>query len=283
MEKNQWQWAEIIRPSSSIFDFRLKEIWKYRDLWWMFVTRDFIASYKQTILGPLWFVLQPVLTSLMYSIVFGGIAGISTDGLPKPVFYLSGITLWNYFADCLNKNSSIFVSNARLFGKIYFPRLITPLSVITSGLIKLCIQLLLFFGYWLYFKTQGAALYLQWQLAFLPVLVLLSAVLGLGFGLMVSALTTKYRDLAQLLGFGVQLAMYATPIIYPMNSVPSKFKFMVGLNPVTYIVENFRYSVTGVGYFSYYGLAYTAIFAFITFLLGLIIFKQIERNFMDSV
>lgn len=283
MEKNQWQWAEIIRPSSSIFDFRLKEIWKYRDLWWMFVTRDFIASYKQTILGPLWFVLQPVLTSLMYSIVFGGIAGISTDGLPKPVFYLSGITLWNYFADCLNKNSSIFVSNARLFGKIYFPRLITPLSVITSGLIKLCIQLLLFFGYWLYFKTQGAPLYLQWQLAFLPVLVLLSAVLGLGFGLMVSALTTKYRDLAQLLGFGVQLAMYATPIIYPMNSVPSKFKFMVGLNPVTYIVENFRYSVTGVGYFSYYGLAYTAIFAFITFLLGLIIFKQIERNFMDTV
>lgn len=285
MESKEQEWTEVIKPTASLFDLRLKELWTYRDLLWMFVTRDFIATYKQTILGPTWFFIQPILTAITYMIVFGGIAGISTDGLPQLLFYISGITIWTYFSDSLTKTSNVFVSNAKIFGKVYFPRLIMPLSIVSSSLIKLGIQMLLFLGIWTYFKINGSPIYIQWEMILLlPFLILLSAFLALGFGMIISSLTTKYRDLVQLLSFGVQLWMYATPVIYPASRIANtRYAWINEYNPVAPIVETFRYIFTGVGQFSWEALGYTTGVTVVILILGTLIFNRVEKSFMDTV
>lgn len=284
MNNKEQQWTEVIKPTTSLFDLRLKELWRYRDLLWMFVTRDFVAQYKQTILGPIWFFVQPILTAVMFMVVFGGIAGISTDGLPQLLFYISGITVWNYFSESLTKTANVFTENATIFGKVYFPRLIMPLSIVTSSLIKLGIQFLLFAAVWIYFKAGGAAIFIQWEVLLLPVLIILSALLALGLGMIISSMTTKYRDLAQLLAFGIQLWMYATPVIYPASKLAgTRFSWVVDYNPVAPIVESFRYMFTGVGQFSWVALGYTAGVTGLVLILGTLIFNQVQKSFMDTV
>jgi lipopolysaccharide transport system permease protein len=290
MEKlvtNQFQveeeWSEIIQPTSGLFDLKLKEVWRYRDLLMMFVRRDFVATYKQTILGPLWFLIQPIFTTLTFMLVFGTIAGISTEGIPMMVFYMSGITLWNYFAECLNKTSTVFRDNASIFGKVYFPRLIMPLSIVVSNLVRLGIQLLLFLCVWLYYLLNVGNIHPNVFLLLVPYLILLMAIIGLGAGMLISALTTKYRDLVFLLTFGVQLLMYATPVIYAMNSLPSKYAWLIKANPLSAIVESFRFAFTGSGAFSWYALGYSTLCAFMLLSLGTLVFNKVEKSFMDTV
>jgi lipopolysaccharide transport system permease protein len=275
---------EIIRPHRSLFDLRLIELWNYRDLLFMFVKRDFLASYTQTILGPLWFFIQPIFTTIMFVFVFGNIAGISTDGQPKILFYLSGLVIWNYFSDCLNKTANVFVANAGIFGKVYFPRLITPLSIIVSGLLRFSIQFLLFIGVFIFYYFKGEVIF-HWNatIGILPVLLILMAGFALGLGMIISSLTTKYRDLAMFIGFGVGLLMYATPVIYPSNSVPSKYLYIVNANPISPIVETFRYAFLGSGGFSFMHLMYSLICMLVFLFAGIIIFNKVEQNFMDTV
>ena len=253
-------WSLVIMPKQRLLQIDFKELWRYRNLFSMFVRRDIVTIYKQTVLGPLWFFIQPVLTTIMYMVVFGGIAGISTDGLPQPLFYLSGICLWQYFADCLNKTSTTFRSNAHVFGKVYFPRLVVPLATVTSNLVRLLIQMLLFLAVYLYYLfVANTPVHPNAFVLLTPVLILLLAGLGLGFGLVFSSFTTKYRDLTYLLAFFVQLWMYATPVIYPLSTITSRKVRMVMLaNPVTAIVETFKYGVLGVGSFSWGAFAYSA-------------------------
>ena len=279
-------WTEVIESNHSIFDLRLKEIWHYRDLLTMFVKRDFVATYKQTILGPLWFFIQPVLTTIMFVIVFGKFAGIPTDGLPKPLFYLAGITIWNYFADTFTKTATTFKDNAALFGKVYFPRLLVPMSLVVSGLIRLGIQFLLFLvmlSYY-YFKS-GYNVHPNVYILLTPLLILLMAGLALGAGMIISALTTKYRDLTFLLAFGVQLLMYATPVIYSSNSPKAlPYKSWIQINPLSGIVETFRYAYLGGDHpFSWTPLLYSCCWTLILFLSGLLIFNKVEKTFMDTV
>ncbi len=276
-------WSEIIRPQTTLFDLKLREVWHYKDLLLMFVRRDFVATYKQTILGPLWFFIQPLLTTFTFMVVFGTIAGISTDGTPMMVFYMSGITLWNYFSECLNKTSTVFRDNANIFGKVYFPRLIMPLSIVVSNLVRLGIQMALFLSVWAYYLVQGNALHPNFMLLLIPYLILLMAIIGLGAGMMISALTTKYRDLVFLLSFGVQLLMYATPVIYSMNTVPAKYAWIIHANPLSAIIETFRYAFTGSGAFSWYSLAYSSICAIVLLILGTLVFNKVEKSFMDTV
>lgn len=277
------EWTEVIQPGSSLFDLRLKEVWRYRDLLMMFVRRDFVATYKQTILGPLWFFIQPLLTTLTFMVVFGTIAGISTDGIPMMVFYMSGITLWNYFAECLNKTSTVFRDNAGIFGKVYFPRLVMPLSIVVSNLVRLGIQMILFLVIWVYYLVKGNQLHPNLYLLLIPYLIFLMAVIGLGAGMLISALTTKYRDLVFLLSFGVQLLMYATPVIYSMSSLPAKYAWLIKVNPLSAIVETFRYAFTGSGFFSWYSLAYSSVWAIVLLALGTLVFNKVEKSFMDTV
>jgi len=273
-----------IKSSRSLFDLRLREVWDYRDLWFMFVKRDFLASFKQTILGPLWFFVQPVLTTLIFTFVFGNIAGISTDGMPKVLFYMSGLVIWNYFSECFNKTANLFVSNASMFGKVYFPRLIMPLSIITSGLIRFVIQFCLFLGILLYFKIIGNnTVAPNWNILFVPFLVVLMAGYALGLGMIISSLTTKYRDLSMLVGFGVTLLMYATPVIYPLNAVPEKYIAVVKANPLAPIVELFRYAFLGSGQVSASGMLYSISCMVFLLLSGIVIFNKVEQNFMDTV
>lgn len=263
---------------------RLKQVWEYRDLLWMFVRRDFVASYKQTILGPLWFLLQPILTTIMFTFVFGNIAGISTDGMPKVLFYMSGLVIWNYFSECFNKTANLFVSNASMFGKVYFPRLIMPLSIVTSGLIRFVIQFSLFLGILFYFKIiDHNTVAPNWNILYVPFLVVVMAGYALGLGMIISSLTTKYRDLSMLVGFGVTLLMYATPVIYPLNAVPDKYIAVVKANPLAPIVELFRYAFLGSGQVSASAMLYS--FSCMVFLLlsGIVIFNKVEQNFMDTV
>jgi lipopolysaccharide transport system permease protein len=275
---------EIIKPKRSLLDLRLSEVWEYRDLLFMFVRRDFFASYTQTILGPLWFFIQPIFTTLMFVFVFGNIAGISTDGQPKIVFYLSGLVIWNYFSDCLNKTANVFVSNAGLFGKVYFPRLITPLSIILSGLLRFGIQLLLFVSIFIFYYVKGDIVFhLNAAILFLPVLLFLMAGFALGLGMIISSLTTKYRDLAMFISFGIGLLMYATPVIYPLNSVPLKYRYIVNSNPISPIVETFRYAFLGTGDFSFMHLFYSVTCMLIFLFAGVIAFNKVEQNFMDTV
>ncbi len=277
-------WTTVIKPKNKLLSIDFKEMWQYRDLFMMYVKRDIITMYKQTILGPLWFIIQPAITTIMYMVVFGGIAGISTDGLPQPLFYLAGICLWQYFADCLNKTSSTFISNQGIFGKVYFPRLVAPLSTIVSGLVKLGIQILLFVIVYIYFLAIGTPVEPNWALSLFPLLVIMIAGLALGFGIIISSLTTKYRDLTILFTFIVQLWMYGTPVIYPLSSIPEgKIKLLMQLNPITPIVETFKYGTLGTGEFSWNMLGYSFCFMLVVLSIGIVLFNKVQRSFMDTV
>lgn len=278
-------WTIEIRPEEGLFHIDFAEIWRYRSLYAMFVRRDIVTFYKQTVLGPLWFFIQPVLTTIMYMVVFGGIAGISTDGLPQPLFYLSGICLWHYFAECINKTSATFRTNAHLFGKVFFPRLIVPLATVTSNLVRLCIQLVLFFAVFLYYQFFTTVSIHPNSCALLtPLLIAILAGLGLGFGIVFSSFTTKYRDLTYLLSFFVQLWMYATPVIYPLSTIKSvRVRAVMLANPVTPVIETFKYGVLGVGTFSWGALAYSAGFCAVLLAIGIVIFNHTQRRFIDTV
>jgi lipopolysaccharide transport system permease protein len=262
----------------------LKEVWQYRDLMWMFIKRDFAAQYKQTILGPLWHFIQPLFTTLIFVVVFSQIAAISTDGLPPLLFYLSGITIWNYFSSCLIATSGTFVSNAYIFGKVYFPRLVMPISVVLSNMVKFGIQLLLLLGVMVWYAIDGVSFQLSTNLLYIPLLLLMMAGMGLGLGIIISSLTTKYRDFTVLVTFGVQLLMYATPVVYPMSVVENmQLKFWLSLNPLVPVIEAFRYALLGVGSFESMQLIYSAVFICIVLVLGLLMFGKVEKTFMDTV
>ncbi len=285
LEDEVSEWDLVIKPRSSVFKLNLKEVWNYRYLLVMFVKRDIVSVYKQTILGPIWFFIQPILTTIVYVVIFGNIAKISTDGLPQILFYLAGITIWNYFSEILTATSSTFVMNANIFGKVYFPRLVLPLSKVISGLIKFGIQFFLFAIILFYFLFKGSAVHPDFLgiLFFTPVVLFIMAGLGLGLGLILSSLTTKYRDLTFLITFGVQLGMYATPVIYPLSAIHSKYKFLIELNPLSSLVEVFRKVYLGAGDLSWRGLSYSFGFTAVVLVLGIIIFNQVEKTFMDTV
>jgi lipopolysaccharide transport system permease protein len=278
-------WDLIIEPRSSIFQLNLKEVWRYQYLLKMFVKRDLVAVYKQTILGPIWFFIQPILTTIMYVVVFGNIAGISTDGLPRMLFYLAGITTWNYFSETLNTTSSTFITNANIFGKVYFPRLVLPLSKVISGLIKFAIQFLLFALVLIYYILKGSNVHpdLLGIILVTPVVLIIMAGLSLGLGLILSSLTTKYRDLVFLITFGIQLGMYATPVIIPASAFSSKYKWIVDLNPLSSLVEAFRKVYLGAGELSWSWLGYSFVFMTVILVLGVVIFNRVEKTFMDTV
>ena len=280
---DEQQWTSTIRPVSGWFDIRLGELWRYRDLIMLFVRRDFVAIYKQTILGPLWYLIQPIMTTLIFTVIFGKVAGIPTDGLPQVMFYLSGVVAWRYFADSLEKTSNTFVANAHIFGKVYFPRLTVPLSVVISNLIAFAIQLLLFAGFWVYFYAKGTAIQLQFAALFLPMLILQMAFLGLGCGIIISSLTTKYRDLTQLVGFGVQLWMYATPVVYPSSIIPEKYQWLMALNPMASIIEVFRYAFLGTGTVNVGNVVTSVVMTLVILFVGVVLFSRIEKSFMDTV
>ena len=276
-------WNLIIKGKSSLFDLKFGDLWRYRDLLLMFVKRDFVSFYKQTVLGPLWFFIQPIFTTLVFTFVFGNLAGISTDGLPQYLFYLSGITAWNYFSDCLSKTSTVFRDNAAIFGKVYFPRLIMPLSIVVSNLVRFGVQLLLLVLMMVYFGLQGANFEVTYGIIFFPVLIILMALLGLGFGLIISAMTTKYRDLTFLVTFGVQLLMYGTTVIYPLSAAPEKYKKIIELNPMTGIIEAFRFGFLGKGEFTLWSISYSVIITLIVLFFGIVIFNKTEKNFVDTI
>ena len=277
------EWDLVIEGSPSLFDLKFKDIWRYRDLLVMFVKRDFVSFYKQTILGPLWFFIQPLFTTIIYTFIFGNLAAISTEGLPQPLFYLAGITAWNYFADCLTKTSTVFKDNSNIFGKVYFPRLILPLSIVASNLVRFAVQMLLFLGMLGYYYLQGSVFTPTWALLMIPVLVLMMALLGLGLGLIVTAMTTKYRDLAFLVTFGVQLLMYTTTVIYPLSAAPIRYRHIIELNPMTGIIEAFRYCFLGKGEFSVWSVGYSALITVVVLFIGILIFSKTEKTFVDTV
>lgn len=277
-------WDLVIKPRNKWYQLDLKAVWRYRDLLFLLVRRDFVSVYKQTILGPLWLFIQPIITTMMFAVIFGNLAKISTDGIPMTLFYMSGITLWTYFADCLNKTSNTFVANAGVFGKVYFPRLVMPLSVLISNLVKLGIQFLLFLIIWIYYLAQGQQIHPHWGYIWIfPFLIMIMAGLGLGFGILISSLTTKYRDLTFLVGFGVQLLMYASSVVYPISMVPGKYQSLLLLNPVICILESFKYIFLGNGYFSFGALAYSFSFMCVLLFFAVIVFNKVEKSFMDTV
>lgn len=280
---NHNDWSIEIRPTKRWLDLDLKSLWRYRDLFIMYVKRDLITLYKQTILGPLWFIIQPALTTIMYMFIFGGIAGISTDGVPQPLFYLAGITLWNYFSSSFTASSDVFTRNASVFGKVYFPRLVVPLSAITSNLVKMLIQLGLFAIVYVYYAIKGVDLSLNWNCLLFPYLIFLLAFHAMGAGLIFSSLTTKYRDLKFLISFGIQLFMYATPVIYPMSATDGKIKAILEINPLTPIFEAFKYGSLGCGSLDWGGLLYSTVFMLVLLFFAVVIFTRVERNFMDTV
>jgi len=281
---NNKDWDLIVKPKSSWFEFNFKEIWRYRDLLFMFVKRDIVSTYKQTILGPLWFFIQPILTALTFTIIFGNIANLSTDDKPKFLFYLAGTTCWNYFADCLNSTSGTFINNAGIFGKVYFPRLISPLSVVISSVLKFLIQFLLFIGVFIVMYFNDVNLQPNKLMLLIPFLVLLMGIMGLGLGIIVSSFTTKYRDLRFLISFGIQLFMYITPVILPLSQFKGIMKKVVMANPMTPIIETFKAAFLGVPKdYSVNGLFYTTIFTVVVFCLAILIFNKVEKSFMDTV
>jgi len=277
------KWTEVILPRNSLFNLRLGELWRYRDLILMFVRRDFVSNYKQTILGPLWFIVQPLLTTAMFVFIFGRIAQISTDGLPMILFYLAGITVWNYFSETLNKTATVFRDNAQIFGKVYFPRLTMPFSIVISNLVRFGIQFLLFISVWTYYFFQNDQIQPNVLVLLTPVLILLMGLLALGLGMIISAMTTKYKDLIFLLTFGVQLLMYATPVIYPLSSLPEKYKWIILANPMSPIVETFRYAYLGSGTYSWAYLGYSVAITLFILMVGIIIFNKVEKSFTDTV
>jgi lipopolysaccharide transport system permease protein len=280
-QKNSW--TEEIKSHDSLFSVNLREVWQYRDLLYMLVKKEFITFYKQTILGPIWFFIQPLMTMAMYVVIFGQIAKLSTDGLPQIAFYLSGITIWNYFSEALTRTSTIFTDNAAVFGKVYFPRLIMPISVVFSGLMKFSIQFSLFILVVLYYTFIKGIIHPNiWVLA-TPFLLLLMAAFALGLGMIFSSLTTKYKDLTFLLTFGIQLAMYATPVVYPVSAMPEKYKWIISINPLTGIFECFRYGYLGSGSFEAVSLGLSTLLISILLIVGVLIFNKVEKSFMDTV
>ena len=277
------EWDLVIEPQTSLLDLNLKDVWRYRDLLWLLVKRDFVSFYKQTILGPLWFFIQPLFTTIIFTFIFGNLAGLSTDGLPQPLFYMAGITAWNYFADCLTKTSTVFRDNANIFGKVYFPRLIMPLSIVVSNLVRFGVQMLLFFMMMAYYSYTAGSFTPNAYILLFPFLVLQMALLGLGLGLVITALTTKYRDLAFLITFGVQLMMYATTVIYPLSAAPANYKWLIELNPMTGIIEAFRFGFLGQGELTFSSFGYSVAFTLVALVLGVIIFNKTEKTFVDTI
>jgi lipopolysaccharide transport system permease protein len=283
MGNSEEYWTEIIKPKTGIFNLQLLELWRYKDLLLLLVRRDFVAVYKQTILGPLWYIIQPVLTTAVMYIVFNKIAGLSTDGLPPVLFYMIGNVAWGYFASCLTKTSNTFIANANIFGKVYFPRLIVPLSTVISSLFAFFTQLLLFFILLIYYDFRGVNINFGPAMAVIPYLIILMAFLGLGAGIIISSLTTKYRDLSFLLTFGVQLFMYATPVIYPISTMGGTLRKIIMLNPMTSIIEGFRYAFLGKGMFDINQILYSTVFTIVVLFVGLLVFNRVARNFMDTI
>jgi lipopolysaccharide transport system permease protein len=278
------EWDLVIRPKVGWFDLHLADLWRYRDLTAMFVWRDFVAQYKQTILGPLWHILQPLFTTLIFTVVFGKMAKLPTDGVPPLLFYLSGVTCWSYFADSVSRTSGTFIGNAAIFGKVYFPRLSVPLSHVISSMIKFAIQFALFLAFLMFYWMQGAGVHPTAAIALTPLLLLLMAALSLGAGIIVSALTTRYRDLQQLVVFGVQLMMYATPVVYPLSMIGGgSFRWLILANPMTAVVETFRYAYLGSGAFDGIYLCYSAGFTVAVLFIGVVLFNHVERTFTDTV
>ncbi|KIA89925.1 ABC transporter permease [Kaistella jeonii] len=282
MIEPQQQWTETIESNNSIFDLKLKEVWRYKDLVYMFVKRDFVSSFKQTILGPLWFFINPIFTTIVFVFVFGSIAKLSTDGIPQVLFYLAGITLWNYFSSCLTGTSNIFTANASIFGKVYFPRLVMPITIVISNLMKFGVQFILFLGVWIFYLSKGSIQPNIWILA-TPFLIILMAIFALGVGMIFSALTTKYRDLQMLLAFGVSLMMYATPVIYPVSSISGVWKKLAYYNPLTGIFECFKYGWMGSGEFTVEMLLFSTGIILLLLVIGTVTFNKVEKSFMDTV
>ena len=274
----------IITPQHRLWEVDFREIWRYRDLVDLFVKRNIVVQYKQTILGPLWYLIQPLLTVLMNMVVFGGIAKISTDGVPQALFYMAGNVCWFYFADCLNQTATTFTTNQAMFGKVYFPRLVVPIATVISNLLRFGIQMGLFVGFYLYFFFTGADIHLTWAAFLIPLLIVLLAGLGLGFGILVSSMTIKYRDLTILFTFIVQLWMYGTPIVYPLSIVThSTLRLFIMANPMTFVIEAFKYATLGQGYFSWLGLGYSFAFMCVLLVVGVMVFNKVQRTFMDTV
>lgn len=282
MSEPQQQWTETIESNHSLFDLKLKEVWRYKDLVYMFVKRDFVSGFKQTILGPLWFFINPIFTTIVFVFVFGNIAKLSTDGIPQVLFYLAGITLWNYFSSCLTGTSNIFTANASIFGKVYFPRLVMPITIVISNLMKFGVQFLLFLAVWIFYFSKGQIQPNIWILA-TPFLIVLMAIFALGVGMIFSALTTKYRDLQMLLTFGVSLMMYATPVIYPVSSITGVWKKLAYYNPLTGIFECFKYGWMGSGEFTVEMLLISTGIILVLLVIGTVTFNKVEKSFMDTV
>ena len=283
LEKGSGKWDMIISPQRNLLDLRLRELWHARDLILLFVRRDFVSVYKQTILGPLWYLIQPLLTTITFTVIFGNIAKLPTDGLPQFLFYMSGTVIWTYFASCFTKTSETFVSNAHLFGKVYFPRLAVPVSILISNLIAFAIQFAFFLAFMAYFALQGTQLHPNWWMLMTPVLLLMMAGMGLGFGIIISSLTTKYRDLRFLVQFGVQLLMYITPVIYPTSAIPARFQMLMRFNPMSSVVEAFRYGFLGAGTADLVQLAYSFGIMLVVIIVGAVMFNRVEATFMDTV
>ena len=283
MSENQQQWTETIESDHSLLSLNLKEVWHYKDLVYMFVKRDFVSSFKQTVLGPIWFFINPIFTTIMYVIVFGNIANLSTDGAPKLPFYLAGVTLWNYFSACLNGTSSVFRGNASIFGKVYFPRLVMPIAIVTSNLMQFAIQFSLFIVVTLFYWFTGDSVHPNIWIIATPFLIILMAAFAMGTGMIFSSMTTKYKDLSMLLSFGISLYMYVTPVVYPVSQIPEKYRWIADINPLTGIFECFKYAYLGVGDFNMGMLTYSTVFIFFILLIGTIIFNKVEKSFMDTV
>lgn len=280
---NEKKWTEVISSDSSLFKLNLKEVWNYKDLLFMFVKRDFVTFYKQTVLGPLWFIIQPLFTTIMYVIVFGNLANLSTDGAPKVVFYLAGVSIWGYFSETLTKTASVFTVNANIFGKVYFPRLIMPLSLVVSGLIKFGVQFAIFISVLLYYYFTNGNVHPNMYILLTPFLLFLMAILSLGLGMIISSMTTKYKDLTYLISFGIQLFMYATPVVYPLSAIPEKYQSLALLNPLTPIFECFRYAFLGSGNFEISMLIYGTVVSVLFLFVGIVIFNKVEKSFIDTV
>ncbi len=276
-------WDLVIKPKSGWFDIHLGELYRYRDLIYMFVKRDYVTFYKQTILGPLWYIIQPLVNTLVFTIIFGKVAKISTDGIPPFLFYMAGTVSWGYFATCLQTTSNTFVMNAQIFGKVYFPRLTVPVSSVIISLLQFGIQFVIFLGFLLYFMWQGAEVHPNLLVFTLPFVLLQMAVLGLGCGILISSLTTKYRDLTFAMGFVIQLWMYATPIVYPLSIVPENYRLLAALNPMTSIVESFRGAFLGASSIEPVHIAINVSITLIVFIAGVIMFTRVEKTFMDTV
>jgi len=280
------EWLYEITPKNKFFSLNLKEVWRYRDLLFLFVKRDIVTVYKQTVLGPLWYLIQPLFTAITFTIIFNNVAGIETGKTPAFLFNLAGIIIWNYFTSCLNETSDTFKKNASIFGKVYFPRIIMPMSIVITNLVKLAIQLLIFIGFYMYYISQGMSNTLSISVIYFPFLVFIMGVMGLGLGMIISSLVTKYRDLTFLVSFGVQLLMYVSAVMYPMQLIKEKlpqFGWLIEYNPLAYVVETSRYILLNEGSVSFYGLVYTVVFTVSIFFIGLLIFNQTEKKFIDTV